>query len=183
LLPGPFTTATVQELFIDGTVPTRRDDLHVAVDVDSATGLRWQDGCAGPMVTRGYLDFSRAEPGFPQWQPYTRDWAARASRGSGTGKTIEPGKVVRTSYFYGGRFFPFGRTWGGAFVPAGTCEPPPVCPTVDPGGGPPAFPPGLGATLPPALDPACATPEPAGSSGPGGPPGQTPTPRPTSRSP
>jgi membrane peptidoglycan carboxypeptidase len=128
LLPGPFTVETVKELFIEGTVPTRRDDLHVQVDIDSATGLRWQDGCAGPMQTKGYLNFSKAEPSFPQWQPYTQDWAARAARGVGTRKTIEPGKVVQTSYFYGGRFFPFGRTWGGAFAPTETCTPQPVCP-------------------------------------------------------
>jgi peptidoglycan glycosyltransferase len=161
LLPGPFSVATVKELFIDGTVPTRRDDLHVQLDIDSATGLRWQDICTGPMVTRGYLDFSKAEPGFPQWQPYTRDWAARAARGSGVGKTVEPGRVTRTSYFYGGRHFPFGRTWGGAFAPRETCSPVPVCPTPDPGGFPPGFPPGPGLPLPPAADPACASPQPS----------------------
>ena len=30
LLPGPGTVATVDEMFIKGTEPTRKDDLHVA---------------------------------------------------------------------------------------------------------------------------------------------------------
>jgi peptidoglycan glycosyltransferase len=158
LLPGPFTARTVEEIFIEGTVPTRRDDLHVQVDIDAASGKRWQDGCAGPMETRGYLNFGKAEPGFPQWQPFTQNWAARAARGSGTGKTIEPGKTVRTSYFYGGRFFPFGRTWGGSFAPSESCTPQPVCPTFGPGGGP-DLPPGLEPEA--SLDPACPTPEPS----------------------
>jgi membrane peptidoglycan carboxypeptidase len=158
LLPGPSTVNTVKELFVDGTVPTRRDDLHTLVEIDSASGLRWAEGCAGPRQVRGYLDFSKAEPGVPEWQRFNRDWAARAARGTGVGKTIEPGKVVRTSYFYGGRFFPFGRSWGGAFAPSGTCTPQPVCPTFDPGGGPPGLPPGQ---VPPIIDPVCAPPEPS----------------------
>jgi peptidoglycan glycosyltransferase len=168
LLPGPFTAATVKELFIEGTVPTRRDDLHAQVDIDTATGLRWQDGCAGPMQTKGYLDFSKAEPGFPQWQPYTQDWAARAARGAGTRKTIEPGKVVQTSYFYGGRFFPFGRTWGGAFAPTETCTPQPICSPDNGnggggGGGNPHDPPVI--VIDPTFDP-CLTPPPTESSTP-----------------
>jgi hypothetical protein len=129
------------------------------------------------MVTRGYLDFRNAEPAFPQWQPFTRDWAARAARGAGTRKTIEPGKVVQTSYFYGGRFFPFGRTWGGAFAPSGTCTPQPVCPTFDPG-GPPGFPPGQ---VPPVSDPQCMTPEPIILPSAAPTPTRTPTPRPTTK--
>ena len=90
LLPGPFTTTTVKELFIKGTAPTRTDDLHAQVDVDTASGKLWQDGCAGPMETKGFLDFSKAEPGFPQWQPFTMDWATRATQGPGTARTLPP---------------------------------------------------------------------------------------------
>ncbi|MBI2764107.1 MAG: transglycosylase domain-containing protein [Chloroflexi bacterium] len=129
LLPGPYTVKTVKELFIDGTVPTRTDDLHVPVDIDQATGLLWQDGCTGPMVTEGFLDFSNVEPRFPAWQEFTQGWAARAARGPGVAGGPEK---TRTSYFYLNSFAPFGRTWGGSFAPTEVCQPvapppPPVC--------------------------------------------------------
>ena len=129
LLPGPYTVATVKELFIDGTVPTRKDDLHVELDIDQATGKLWQDGCTGPMVKKGFLDFSRVEPRFPAWQQYTQEWAARAAKGPGVSGGPER---TRTSYFYINSFAPFGRTWGGAFAPTEVCAPlpPPIC---DPG--------------------------------------------------
>jgi hypothetical protein len=131
LLPGPYTAATVSELFIEGTVPTRTDDLHVELDIDEATGFLWQDGCTGPMVKQGFLDFSGAEPRFPGWQQYTQEWAARAATGPGTrGGPAE--KKTRTSFFYNNSFAPFGKTWGGTFAPTEVCAPiqPPVC---DPG--------------------------------------------------
>ena len=123
--------ATVKELFIDGTVPTRTDDLHIELDIDSATGLLWQDGCTGPMVRQGFLDFSNVEPRFPGWQQFTQDWAARAALGPGTiGGPAE--KKTQTSYFYNNNFAPFGATWGGTFAPTEVCAPvePPFC---DPG--------------------------------------------------
>jgi membrane peptidoglycan carboxypeptidase len=184
LLPGPFTAKTVKELFIPGTVPTRVDDLHATVDIDSASGLLWQDGCAGPMEARGFLDFSKAEPGFPQWQVDTLDWAARAARGPGTTRKLndtitstsgrQVAKVTHTAYFYGGRFFPFGQTWGGAFAPTEVCTPVPVDPC--PSAGP--KPPGQGGPNPqptPTLNPACPTPAPSPSPS----PTPLPTPKPT----
>ncbi len=126
MLPGPFTTSTVDELFIDGTVPKNRDNLRAPVQIDAATGLLWQDGCAGPMRTVGALDFSSAEPAFPQWQKYTAGWAARAAHGVG----VRGGpKGTRTSYFYDSSFTPFGRGWGGIFAPHETCTPPPPSPS------------------------------------------------------
>jgi len=179
LLPGPFTTRTVKELFIDGTVPTRRDDLRVALDIDQATGLLWQDGCSGPMVTMGFLDFSSVEPAFPEWSEYTRGWAARAARGPGVRGGPEG---LRTSYFYNNAFAPFGRTWGGPFAPTEVCQPlpPPPC---DP------FPPILEPGLPTPEPTPCTTPEPApeptpgggGGGGGGGPGGGPPKPSPTPR--
>lgn len=129
LLPGPYTAATVKELFIEGTVPTRTDNLHAELDIDAATGLLWQDGCTGPMVRQGFLDFSAVEPRFPQWQQYTQEWAARAAKGPGV--TGGPEKT-KTSFFYNNSFAPFGKTWGGAFAPTEVCVPvqPPPC---DPG--------------------------------------------------
>jgi membrane peptidoglycan carboxypeptidase len=139
MLPGPGTVATVDEIFIKGTVPTQKDNLHVQVDIDKASGMLWQDGCAGPKATELFLDFSQAEPGFPQWQPYTQEWAARAARGIGV---VGGPKNTKTSYFYASYFTPFGRTWGGKFAPTEVCNSKPLdcgpgAPPVDPSAPPP----------------------------------------------
>ena len=137
LLPGPGTVSTVKEIFIEGTEPTRKDNLHVEAQIDSATGLLWQDGCTGPMVTRTFLDFSNAEERFPQWQPYTQAWAERAARGVGVRGGPDN---TRTMYFYNLSFHPFGATWGGKFKPTEVCQaqtncPPGVDPTPNPSTG------------------------------------------------
>lgn len=156
LLPGPYTVATVNELFIKGTVPTRTDNIHTLVDIDQATGLLWQNGCTGPMVQEPFLDFSQVEQQFPQWQPYTQEWAARAAKGPGV---IGGPDNNRTSYFYNAFFTPFGATWGGKFAPTQTCSPVQQC---NPGGGQGGGPPG-------------ATPGPCPTPGPSGTPQPTPT--------
>jgi membrane peptidoglycan carboxypeptidase len=125
MLPGPFTTRTVNELFIPGTVPRDSDNMHIVLDIDSATGDLWQDGCTGPMVTKGFIDFRNAEPNFPAWGKYTRGWAARAARGPGVRGGPEG---TRTAYFYAGGFHPFGASWGGPLPPTQLCEPLPVTP-------------------------------------------------------
>ncbi|HET9852164.1 MAG TPA: transglycosylase domain-containing protein [Candidatus Limnocylindrales bacterium] len=164
LLPGPGTVKTVEEMFIKGTEPTRRDDLHVAVQIDSATGLLWNDGCTGPMQTKLYLDFSKAEPGFPQWQRYTQGWAQRAARGAG----VRGGpKNTRTMYFYNLSFHPFGATWGGKFKPTEVCSALQPCPPFVEGSPAPSIGP-------------CVTPEPTPTESHGnGPPTKEPGPTPT----
>ena len=123
--PGPFTRRTVDELFIKGTAPTETDSLRVGVQIDEATGLRWKDGCTGPMITIGALDYSKLEVGFPEWQKYTRNWMARAPGFRAGGP-----EGTRPSYLYGDGFFPFGRSWGGSFAPTEVCEPlPPPSPS------------------------------------------------------
>ena len=134
LKPGPWSTKTVQELFIKGTAPTQVDDLHSTVEIDSATGLLWQDTCAGPKRTIGVLDFNRVEENYANWAKYDRAWAKRAARGAG----VAGGPMrTRTAYLYGTGFFPYGRSWGGRFAPATLCSPPtptppPPCPVLDP---------------------------------------------------
>jgi membrane peptidoglycan carboxypeptidase len=125
--PGPTTRKTVDELFIPGTEPTRAATITVTADVDAATGLLWRDGCAGPMVTRSFIDLSRAESGFPAWQKADAAWQARAARGSGVAGGP---KHTRTSYFYGGGFYPYGTSWGGQFAPTKKCPIAPPPPTV-----------------------------------------------------
>jgi len=154
--PGPFTRKTVNELFIKGTVPNERETLRVALDIDRASGLLWEDGCAGPRVTRGFFNLSDVESNFPNWQKANRGWAARAAQGTG----VRGGpRGTRTSYFYSGSFAPFGRTWGAPFAPTKTCpqapvEPPPCdplvteCPSL-----PPEETPDPGATGPPPKTP------------------------------
>ena len=134
LKPGPFTTRTVKELFIDGTEPTQSDDLRRTVDIDAASGLLWQDGCVGPRKTVGALDFSQVEAAFPRWQKADNAWVRRAAKGPGVGGGL---KGTATQYFYGDGFYPFGRTWGGIFAPSGTCPlapPPSVAPCANPFG-------------------------------------------------
>jgi membrane peptidoglycan carboxypeptidase len=138
--PGPFTTRTVKELFIKGTVPKTTDDFHHAVTIDAASGLLWQDGCVGPKKTVGALDFSSAES-VDRWAYYDRGWQKRAAKGVGVRGGSEG---TKTAYFYGSGFYPFGRSWGGIFAPSELCPipaPPPLicgipffpdCPTESP---------------------------------------------------
>ncbi len=131
--PGGSTRKTVEEMFLPGTAPTKAGDFSTTADVDSASGRLWQEGCAGPMETRSFIDFSRAESGFRSWQRADIAWQARAARGPG----VHGGpKGTHTAYFYGGGFFPYGASWGGHFVPTKKCkiappEPTP-CVSIDP---------------------------------------------------
>jgi len=129
LLPGPFTTKTVTELFISDTVPRTIDDTKRAIEIDSLSGDLWADGCVGPVVTKGFLDLSVVESSFPAWQKANANWIARAAKGAGVRGGPEK---TKTSYFYNGAFAPFGRSWGAPFAPTKTCVPPPAPPPCDP---------------------------------------------------
>ncbi len=133
MLPGGGTRKTVDELFLAGTAPTKAASVGVAIDVDKASGLLWRDGCVGPMVTKSFIDFGSAEAAFPGWQRSNKQWEARAAKGAGYAGGP---KRTRTAYFYGGGFYPFGRSWGGAFAPTRKCPlappPPTVCVSLDP---------------------------------------------------
>ncbi len=141
---GPYTTKTVKELFIKGTVPTRRETIRVSREIDQASGLLWQSGCVGPKVSRGFFNINEVESNFPNWQRANRGWAARAAKGSGVRGGPEG---TRTTYFYNGQFHPFGNSWGAPFAPSKKCPlapeptPPPTCDplfpeTCAPPGGP-----------------------------------------------
>ncbi len=135
LRPGPFTTRTVEEIFLPGTVPTQKETLRVALPIDEASGLLWQEGCLGPMVTHGFFDLSAVEANFENWQQANAAWGARAARGAGVSGGPEK---TRTSYFYNNSFAPFGRTWGAPFAPTELCPVvlPPAPPPCDPFFGP-----------------------------------------------
>ena len=148
LKPGPFSNKTVREIFIDGTQPTQVDYTKVGMQVEKETGTRWQDGCIGTPVTKGFLDLSKVESAFPAWQKQNQRWIARARRGAGVGGGLDRST---TSYFYNlGSFHPYGRSWGAPFPPKAMCivggatpvpsAEPSLEPTPDPGnggGGPP----------------------------------------------
>jgi membrane peptidoglycan carboxypeptidase len=174
LKPGPFTTKTVSEFFLPGTVPSQKESARKAVAIDKASGLLWRDGCVGPKVTRGFFNLSEIESNFPNWQRANANWGARAARGSGVGGGP---KGTRTSYFYNGAFAPFGRTWGAKFAPTKQCPiaPPPAPPTIC---DPIAPPPGVTLPAPPCVpgstDGAKRTDKPDK-------PTKTPKPRPTHR--
>jgi hypothetical protein len=130
LQPGPFTNKTIDEIFMPGTVPTQKETIRVTRRIDEASGLLWQDGCAGPQVTRGFFDLSEVDANFPAWQQADAAWGARAARGAGVRGGPEG---TRTSYFYNNSFAPFGRTWGAPFAPTQLCPialPPPCDPFI-----------------------------------------------------
>ena len=135
--PGPFSSRTVKEWFIDGTAPTQIDNTKVGIQVDSVSGDLWQDGCEGPAETRGFLDLSNVEADYPQWKTANDGWIARAQKGSGVAGGPQK---TRTSYFYEtGVWNPYGLTWGAPLPPTKTCElftpspaPSPFCDPLDP---------------------------------------------------
>ena len=125
LKPGPYTRKTVDELYLPGTVPTERETIRIGLEIDKASGLRWQEGCVGPKVTKGFFDLSEVESNWPAWQKANRNWAARAAKGTGVRGGPE---ATRTSYFYNNKFAPYGRSWGAPFAPQATCPlAPPPC--------------------------------------------------------
>jgi hypothetical protein len=149
LQPGPFTTQTVDELFLPGTVPTQEETIRTTLQIDAASGLIWQPGCAGPEVTQGFFDLSQVDANFPNWQTADIEWGARAAQGPGVKGGPEG---TRTSYFYNNSFAPFGHTWGAPFAPTELCPvvlPPPCDPFLGP----------CQPTCDPLLGP-CPTPEP-----------------------
>ncbi|HEY1169370.1 MAG TPA: transglycosylase domain-containing protein [Candidatus Limnocylindrales bacterium] len=119
MLPGPYTTQTVREVFVNGTVPTQVDNTKVPVDVDSVTNTLWTYDCPGIKVTNGYLDLSQVDSNNPTWQKYDQIWIARAE--TGVGKRGGPNNAA-TMYFYEiGFWTPFGLTWGAPFPPTTYC--------------------------------------------------------------
>ena len=114
MLPGPYTTRTFKEVFVDGTVPTVVDTTKVSIDVDSTTNTLWTYDCPGVKVTKGYLNLSQVDSTNPTWQQYDNIWASRAVKGSG----VKGGpNNSATSYFW----TPFGKSWGAPFPPTKYC--------------------------------------------------------------
>jgi membrane peptidoglycan carboxypeptidase len=94
LLPGEFTKNTITEVFAQGHVPTRKDDLHQELAIEAATGKIWQSGCGdfvnatpAPGATpapapalpeeKVYLDLTGWEEDHPTWEAADKAWIAR----------------------------------------------------------------------------------------------------------
>jgi 1A family penicillin-binding protein len=72
LLPTPDCPRVRDEVFIDGTQPTRLDDTYRPIAIDAASGLLWANGCRGARIEYVYhilppdaLDWGRKQ-GIPQ---------------------------------------------------------------------------------------------------------------------
>ncbi len=134
LKPGPFSSKTVQELFIAGTEPAQIDDTKIGVQVEQESNTLWQEGCFGTPVTKGVLNLQNVESAFPAWNAADRAWLARAARGVGV--LGGPGPIkTRTTYFYQPGYYPYGATWGAPFAPTKTCSTLPT-PSPSPSGSP-----------------------------------------------
>jgi penicillin-binding protein 1A len=139
MLPGAYTTQTVKEVFIDGTVPTAVDNTKVPTDVDTVTNSLWTWDCPGTKETKGLLDLSQVDAGNDNYQKYDAIWIARARQGVGVKGGPNNGA---TQYFYQSGFWtPFGQTWGAPFAPTTYCtqntgSPPPATPSPSPTASP-----------------------------------------------
>ncbi len=117
-LPGSCTTATISEYFLPGTAPTTSCTIFRNVTIDQATGLLWASGCAGPSVTREFMDLSLLETEWPTWQAANIEWADRARQGI---NVVGGARLGKTTYFYESYWRPNGNTWGGEIAPTRSC--------------------------------------------------------------
>ena len=119
LKPGPFTTKTVEEIFLPGTVPTQEETSRVALDIDSASGLLWQDGCAGPKVTQGFFDLAEVEADHAELAAGER----RLGRQGGEGlRAFAAGRRTRGPRTSTTTRSPrSGGRWGAPFAPTELC--------------------------------------------------------------
>jgi membrane peptidoglycan carboxypeptidase len=166
MLQGPYTTLTVREVFVNGTVPGQVDTTKVPYDVDTVSNTLWTYDCPGVKDTKGYLDLSQVDAAHPEWQKFDDIWIARAKQGVGVrgGPHNSP-----TMYFYQTGFWtPYGKTWGADFPPTTYCTEntgtPPPSPSLTPTPEP---------TPTPTPEP---TPSPTATPTPPPPPSETPSP-------
>ncbi|HEX6655821.1 MAG TPA: hypothetical protein VF153_06380, partial [Candidatus Limnocylindria bacterium] len=77
MLPGPYTSQTVTEVFAEGNVPTQQDDLHQRLRIETETGKIWQPGCGDSNSSaqgRIYLDLDGYERDHPTWNGANKRW-------------------------------------------------------------------------------------------------------------
>lgn len=77
MLPGPYTSQTVNEVFSAGNVPDQEDDLHQRLRIETATGKIWQEGCGDSSSSaqgRIYLQLDGYEKDHPTWNRANERW-------------------------------------------------------------------------------------------------------------
>jgi peptidoglycan glycosyltransferase len=158
--PTEFTTETVNEVFLDGTVPgpdTTKKGMQVIEDAEGNFYL-WVEGCPGVPVTKGFLALEEVEADHPIWLEANLDWIARAREGGpNTPGGPDPQVRTRTSYIFNRAYQPYGKSWGAPFPPTDGCTsaPSPSPSIAPPTEGPTIGPlPTEGPTLEPIITPA-----------------------------
>ena len=98
MAPGPYTTATVTEIFIAGTVPTEIDNWHVRLNICKPDGKIASEACiaAGQSEERNYIKI-RAEKS--EWQDDVNAWVAKIYKGK---SQYFPPKTTSELCFSGG---------------------------------------------------------------------------------
>jgi membrane peptidoglycan carboxypeptidase len=77
MLPGPFSTQTVTEVFAQSNTPDQEDDLHQRLRIEAATGKIWREGCGDSNSSaqgRIYLDLGDVEKDHPTWDRANDKW-------------------------------------------------------------------------------------------------------------
>ena len=73
LLPGEGTEATREEIFVKGTVPTQKDNLHQVLEICTTDGKLATDACerAGKVEKRSFIVLKEQ---LPEWQEFLDKW-------------------------------------------------------------------------------------------------------------
>ena len=117
--PGPSTRKTVRRAVHPGHRAHARGQRRRDRGRRPGDRPEWREGCAGPMVTQTFLDFSNVESGFRSWQRADTAWQARAARGAGVvGRT--QGHAHRLPLRQ--RILPVRRVVGRQFAPTKNCK-------------------------------------------------------------
>jgi membrane peptidoglycan carboxypeptidase len=77
MLPGPFTTQTVTEVFAESNVPQQEDIIHQRLRIEAETGKIWREGCGDSSSSaqgRIYLVLGDYEKDHPTWRRANDRW-------------------------------------------------------------------------------------------------------------
>ena len=98
MAPGPYTSGTSTDIFIEGTIPTETDNWHVRLNICKPDGKLASAACiaAGQSEQRNYIQI-RAEK--PEWQDDVDAWVAKTYKGK---SQYFPPKKTSTLCFNGG---------------------------------------------------------------------------------
>ena len=95
--PGPSTRRPSRSCSCRAPQPKKAANFGRPADIDTASGLLWREGCVGPVVTKTFVDYSSAEPGFKAWQKANAAWQQRAAKGPACGAPREAGRRTSTA--------------------------------------------------------------------------------------